>query len=397
MRAHRLPPLARAAVLALAGLWPTALAAAERPPHLHALLVFDTSTNLTPSVKLDQKHMLDLLGRTLPADRFTAKTLEGPAVTPERIAKYFAEVKPAAGDTMLFYFTGHGSIRNGGTAADGADKGFTFELQSDGKSPSKFPLARADVRKLMEAKKPRLAVLLTDCCSNRLEIAAPPRMKDRATYDGAPTAPSKLMNNLLFAPSGVADITAATRDVAICDTDIGSYFTYAMCQAAYANGGKALGWKEMLASVKDNTMKAHRHALGKGPGDPLEPGQHLQTPEALTLPAAGAVARVEPEPKAKPEPEGVARKAFGAVSLINTSDAPVKFELRWRDGDKWLAAELKPKQRVIISTPEEAAGTTALQVRVDGEERKLPTKRVVSETPPKDFDKGKLHDLGVKP
>lgn len=396
MRAHRLPPLARAAVLALAGLWPAAAPAAERPPHLHALLVFDTNTNLTSSVKLDQKNMLDLLGRTLPADRYTAKTLEGNAVTPERIAKYFAEEKLAPGDTMLFYFTGHGSVRNGGTAADGADKGFTFELQSDGRSPSKFPLARADVRKLMEAKKPRLAVLLTDCCSNRLEIAAPPRLKDRATFDGAPTAPSKLMNNLLFSPAGVADITAATRDVAICDADIGSYFTYAMCQAAYANNGKALSWKEMLASVKDNTMRAHRHALGKGPGEALDPGQHLQTPEALTLPAAaGGVARVDPKPK--PEPEAVARKAFGAVSLINTSDAPVKFELRWRDGDKWLVAELKPKQRVLISTPEEAAGTTALQVRVDGVARNLSTKRVESETPPKDFDKGKLHDLGAKP
>ena len=400
MRAHRLPPLARAAVLALAGLWPAALAAAEKPPHLHALLVFDTNTNLTPAVKLDKKNMLDLLSQTLPADRYTAKILEGGAVTPERVAKYFAEVKPAPNDTLLFYFTGHGSIRDGGTAADGIDKGFTFELQSDG-TPSKCPLARADVRKFMEAKKTRLAVLLTDCCSNKESLPPPRRLtpkKFKPTEGGDPTP---LMTSLFFKPSGVADVTAATRDVAVCDDAIGSYFTFALCQAAYAHGGETLGWKQMLASVQENTKNAHDQALRKGSAEPLAAGHRLQTPQALTLPSAVAVARVEPKldpkPDPEPKPEVAARKAFGAVSLVNTSDAPVKFELRWRDDAKWLAAELKPKQRVIISTPEDAAGATALQVRVDGVERKLPAKRVVANTPPKDFDKGKLHDLGAKP
>ncbi len=386
-------PRPRLAALLLVALGAAPAGAAERPPHLYALLVCDTASNLTAAVRLDQKRMTELFERQMPEDRCSVVVLKGADVTPQRVRKYYDELKPGPNDALVFYFTGHGAIRDGNS--------YSFELQSDG-APSKFPLGRADVRKMMTAKKTRLAVLLTDCCANKERLPPPPPvagapLASRA-LDSRPAKPSAFMQSLFFDCAGLSDITAATRDVALCDPDRGSYFTIALTAAAAQKTAPAT-WEALLEQVRQRTATYHREGLRKGLADPLEPGQKLQTPEALSL-AKSLGGPVAAKPTA-PKPEAPAPRAkavFGAVAMENTSAAPLEVRLRWADSEKWLSATLPPKKRVLLTRGADKGGRTVpLVVEVAGAERRLEAKRVEAEVAPKDFAQGQYHDLAAKP
>ena len=227
---------------------------AEDPPadatHLHALLIADTNDEtIGASVRQDVGKMELALSWGVPEERYSATVLEGDAVTPDGIrgAIQAIDVKPT--DTLLVFYAGHGAWSEGGH----------YLRMNDGKV-----LERKDLRAAIEAKAPRLGVLVTDCCS---------------TYVGKHAFAKQLINDpdlfrdLFFRHRGVIDVTAAEKgQVAVGDEIQGGYFTSALVDALTTVPRESLDrdkdrivtWAELLPAVKVETEATFRHFQPRG-------------------------------------------------------------------------------------------------------------------------------------
>ena len=92
-------------------------------------------------------------------------------------------------DTILFYYSGHGLYD--------PEKGHVL------KTPGKV-LLRTELREAVLKCQPRLAVIITDCCS---EVRALSTVQLR----GAPSAASEIVDALFFTPVGLIDINSCSQ------------------------------------------------------------------------------------------------------------------------------------------------------------------------------------------
>ena len=79
------------------------------------------------------------------------RVLTGPDVRPDVIVDYFRNVPAGPNDVLLFYYSGHGA---------------TFEGQGHVLTTSHGNLSRDTLRTALTERRPRLSVLLTDCCAS---------------------------------------------------------------------------------------------------------------------------------------------------------------------------------------------------------------------------------------
>jgi hypothetical protein len=115
------------------------------------------------------------------------------------------DVKP--GDTILFYYSGHGAFD--------PEKGHFLAKMGD----LEHSMFRSDLRQAILQCKPRLTVLLTDCCSNVISLASilsKGLVEDRA----------RVVDSLFFKPSGVVDINSSSQGQESAGTESeGGFFT----------------------------------------------------------------------------------------------------------------------------------------------------------------------------
>ncbi len=83
--------------------------------------------------------------------RYTLEVFTGREVTPERMLAHCKALQTGPDESVLFYCSGHGGYNRG--------KGHFLALTHG-------TLYRKDLLATIQAQKPRLIVLLTDCCSN---------------------------------------------------------------------------------------------------------------------------------------------------------------------------------------------------------------------------------------
>ncbi|MCE9566020.1 MAG: caspase family protein [Planctomycetes bacterium] len=338
--------------------------------HLKVLLVADTSDPvLAKGVHRDTKNFTSFLANNIPKERYDLVVLTGESITPDQILAHYKNLKVGPDDGLLFYYSGHGSIRPG--------KGHTLELQK-----GKNPLTRSDVVAAMTAKKPLLAVLLTDCCSDRLGLTDMNSKEGTPHAANIPTAPTTLVRKLFFQTQGLVDITAATNDVALADDFRGGYFTNAICRIAGQNKDKALSWKEFHTAVAKETVAIHQDAIKKGIAPQLRKGQQFQEPALINVLLTGA--------------DAPARVA-AVVSLVNTAEAELEVEYRWDASQPWLKKKIPANGKVSIGTwlPTALAKLPDMTVKIDGHEQTLTPNRFDKEGTPK-FSDGKVYRLGAK-
>ncbi len=339
--------------------------------HLKVLLVLDTSDPvLAKGVHRDGRNFTSFLSNNIPKDRYDLVTLAGESITADQVLAHYKQLKVEPDDGLLFYYSGHGSIRPG--------KGHTLELQR-----GKNPLPRADVVTAMTTKKPLLAVLLTDCCSDRLGLT------DMISKEGVPhaatipTAPTTLAHKLFFQTQGLVDITAATNDVAMADDFRGGYFTNAICRMASQNKDKALGWKEFHTAVAKETVAIHQDAIKKGIAPQLRTGQQFQEPALINVLLTGS--------------DAPAGKVAAVISIVNPSNVELEFEYRWEATQPWLKKKVPANGKVSIGTwlPSTNAKLPDMTVKLDGQEQTLTPNRFDKDGTPR-FSDGKVYRLGGK-
>lgn len=273
--------------LALAFVFMPGRARADMPPEVtrvRILLIIDTlgdkaDLNGFGSDKDNMKKVIKEAMRDQNLeDRYTLDVLQGADATPARVLAYYRELKVAPTETLFCYYSGHGGAHKGG--------GHFLEMRAG-------RLQRSELRKAMEARRPRLVVLLSDCCADygdvplsRILVAED--TKKEAKKKPAPGARQntlrsprgETLRHLLFHGRGVVDITACDLGKLAFSSykGRGGYFTLTLASLLRtdsdhfeADGDGVVGWGTFFTTLQEATRRASRN------------GASFQTPRAFAL------------------------------------------------------------------------------------------------------------------
>jgi hypothetical protein len=271
---------------------------------LHILLVADTTDeSIGKSCVTDLKTVKDYFTQTtnIPNNRQVRTTFMTGSPPPDDapgalkysrdaiLAHYKdlankGDVKPS--DTIFFYYSGHGAFD--------PEKGHFLAKMGD----LEHSLFRSDLREAILQCKPRLAVILTDCCSN--VIALPTFTSRGITKDRL-----QVVDSLFFKPSGIVDINSSSQGQESAGTDPeGGFFTFVLFEQLRqtvnaieqhltdrgfpVKGDGTVTWRELFPLLTGRTSAKWKGAF-PGPdckdNDSLPDGKQCsQDPQAFCLP-----------------------------------------------------------------------------------------------------------------
>jgi hypothetical protein len=230
---------------------------------VRVLVIADTDSDLATSVKIDLARIRALFAVHVPKSRYTLDVLDGKKVTRQNVLDYYRNLKPARDEAVVCFFAGHGAI----------DKRRGHYLQM---RPARGPvLLRSELRAAMYASRPALMVLLTDCCSNHVNLtvpdaempAAPPKKETKPEVKLHPT-----LRELLFVARGVVDVTGTQAGTSAWGDDKeGGVFTRSVCRTLLrpvreldGNRDGQVTWKEAFAHLRTSTsteFKRWKHSI----------------------------------------------------------------------------------------------------------------------------------------
>ncbi len=177
--------------------------AAAEASRVRILLVFDTKGNADlkkrraqtlAKLKAGLKRAFRRAGRQ---GRYTLDVLAGANLSPEQVLRYYQRLRTGPSETLVFYGNMHG--------ATDPTRGPFFKLGSG-------RLYRADLREALLARRPRLAVLLTDACANFLRDGSPRKGPPAVHLPEPARDPAGRWTNpvrdLFFRHRGVVDVSA---------------------------------------------------------------------------------------------------------------------------------------------------------------------------------------------
>jgi hypothetical protein len=325
---------------------------------LHILVILDTQSNLADGLRIDEKRLDALLFDTIPLERrgkldfFTGKD-----VTREKILSWVKSLRVTPDEGILVFYGGHG--------ATDKDKGHYLQLKN---GP---PLLRSELRKALEAGKPGLALLLTDCCSTHVKL--PPGSGVKIKGEGLEVTKTipPTVSCLFFRARGTVDITAATDSAAWGDIEQGGLFTRTLCHLLRKpvkefdrTGQGFVTWEQFFPRLKNSTQLAftdwskQMRARGETIGDSVQIPRYY----SLGQPLASSVVEVADKDA----------KSYAVVSLENKTDQRLLFRTRWSPENEsaWQRGELKPGGRTVIYTPVEGPLGDAFELLIEFEGRK---------------------------
>jgi len=255
---------------------------------IFAILAADTAdTKIGNAVKTDMDNMARLLQGNVPATNLNIITLDANAMTPDGILRSVENLTVAPNDAILFYYSGHGAFDTSG------DKQF-LALTRGGN------LYRDTLLAKISEKKPRLTVLLTDCCNNTVNNAGARSLSTTAPQSvRSPESFSPLFENLLLYCRGTVDLTSSKPGEYsfTYDATRGSIFTMAFIEMVTHNRTSSdMYWNEFYEKLSVRTQEIFREKLPNGfkaPGQDTTPAQMAQTVHKYRLPGEETIPSAE--------------------------------------------------------------------------------------------------------
>lgn len=222
-------------------------------PTVHVLLVGDThDPTIGAGVREDLARFTATLQRLTPDGvRVNFMTVQGTMATQQNILAAIAGLNVGKNDTVVFYWSGHGAYD---------DAGHFLIL------PKVEPMYRTQIINAMEAKQPRLTIVITDSCHEWVSS----HLVAKRTANYAPSETSlvkdnfRLFTELLLKPYGLIDVNgAAPGEMAVmCDT--GSLFTFVLCNQLQERSADQLSWRDLLALVNSDVREVSSRAYRNG-------------------------------------------------------------------------------------------------------------------------------------
>ena len=216
----------------------------------------------------------------------TRKSLERQShgiIEPKEVSAWLQNLKSNPEDIILIYYSGHGGI-------DDFDTHFLSFSSVD-----TVPVSRDKIRDRLVAKPGRLKLLITDTCSDNVDI--PPD----AIVDFAIGVAGRIQyhtEDLFLRHTGLLDITAAAPgERAWGNSEIGGYFTHSLSasltHATGKNSDSFLSWEKVFEATHQKTRERFSEAWSGGTLGAFSPndkrkmqddGQATQTPTVHKLP-----------------------------------------------------------------------------------------------------------------
>ena len=312
-------------------------------PKVHALLIIlGNDDEIRESVEKNQETMTALLRQVSRScevhltvmksnpgleGRVTKKVLVNSDVTasdsprqldiikPGQVKVWVRETPTRPVDTLLVYYSGHGTMDNYGT----------HDLHFDPGADT--VLTRNWLAEELRSKPAGLKLLITDTCSENVQAdSAAPLQK--AVYADVKANAQFYAKNLFLEHRGLLDITAASPgQLAYGDHIIGGHFTSALAEALIpdsdTNGDDFLSWAELFDATRAGTESLYKETSATfSPAEQRKIQVAGQTPFNASLPeptsdrvqaAASSDSGVSPvEPPVPPR----------AVAVLNFTSAP---------------------------------------------------------------------------
>ncbi len=164
-------------------------------------------------------------------------------ISAKQVVQWLNDLSPNGEDTILIYYSGHGSM----------DAVSTHILNFDPEVTNDF-VARNGLRNQLEQKSGRLKMLITDTCSNWVQTPPP----IARVYTKVQSRERRYTKNLFLEHSGLLDITAASPGkYAWGNDEIGGYFTVSLIGSFTAetdtNQDRFLSWSEVFDATRSKT------------------------------------------------------------------------------------------------------------------------------------------------
>ncbi|NQT14535.1 MAG: caspase family protein [Planctomycetes bacterium] len=228
----------------------------------------DRDGSIGPWVSMDGTSISSLLLSNVDERRLRPNGIEWVSedrIGADAIVAAIRSIPSDSGDTILFFYSGHGAYddRNGHYFSFSGPDGY---------------LTRSRVLQAIQRKRPRLGILISDCCYSFLE--APPLQM--APSIRRPAATTALFRALLFESRGIVDITSSEKGQSSFvyeKPEDGSLFTAALWQFLDKNQSRSLSWQQVFEQVRDKAAREFRKMYPQGVN-----GQLAQTAWAFSLP-----------------------------------------------------------------------------------------------------------------
>lgn len=348
-------------LLLLAGAVAPVEAAGPAKGKLHALVVFDTECSLKNELKYDIRNFSETL-KCVPKNQLNATVLTGSQVTRAKVLAYFRNLEVGPNDAVLFFYGGHGARTQAG------------ELYFQFESNPNQPFFRAELRKAMEAKKARLTVILTDCCSNV------PRQPDDGPNHELPIPSSKgisdVARTLFFESKGIVDITAATNSVAYGDKEQGGLFTRTFCRLVREgdlkkldpSGGGRVTWAKffpVLRKETEQTFKEWKVKTERRRNQTVEATEQKPMYFALASDLGSGSAHTASPSGLVLEP--VTSRLYAVLVVENKSPRAITYRYKWDGEAQWQSVTVAAgKQFRHTTVAKDKKSLPGLQVEFTG-------------------------------
>lgn len=241
---------------------------------LVAILVGDTvSEEIADDMTANLERLQQLLRNNVPAEQLAVVVLDGRDFSRTRVLRAIRDATVTPDDALLFFYCGHGYYEapGGSFFLPPADNGARFQF--------------SDIRKALEARKPRLRVALLDCCSIIPKGSMARFYQAPANLEQVPLSP--LFRTLFFESAGEIIINSSKPgEYAICRAHFaarenGNTYTQGSLFAGilfdeWERNEEGRNWEELFETLRTRVDRDFRKFY---PGRVITLGSGKQVPQ----------------------------------------------------------------------------------------------------------------------
>jgi hypothetical protein len=334
-------------VALVAAAWPAAARAQDEARRLFVLIVADSyGQNIGPGADMDGQKMASLFNGVFAnrRDRLHLTYYSHQDATPDKIRRYYQTIQSTEQDALAFFYTGHG--------------GMNAQTQEHFLTMNAGALGRNELRQLMGGKRPRLNVILSNCCSSYFDGVTG---DNEQTSDFGPDW--RVMDDLFLRHRGWVDITAAAPGTYGWFDGTGGIFTNALVHKACSpfawidtNRNGFAEWSEFYGQVREETNAVFMNLRNMTDPQHLIRRSDSQLPHAFYLPhGAGMAPQQQQQQRQQPF------QCLKYVSFQNKKNEAIRIGLRYQGlnefnqwewfprGGGWVELDVAPGQ-VVTAT-----------------------------------------------
>jgi hypothetical protein len=206
-----------------------------------------------------------------------------------KIFETIRNIRVGNNDTVLFYYSGYGTMN---TNNNNALTYCIVQEVGEGSVPTKHTfIAKKSIIDLLQAKNPRLIVVLSDCCSVKSKIPNSPTNKMSSISYAEITLP--LYHSLFFESKGLVDINGAQDgkpSLWYSTRSKGLIFTNAFCSCLRQYENQRIDWKTFFPIIQKTTENWAEKEIQENPEyweEDVQSGLTGQKPKAISLGNSG--------------------------------------------------------------------------------------------------------------